>query len=55
MSDVEALWIKIKLNARKVPIGGIYRPPRSPVDILDKLKKNCMGLKFTHKGNIMVL
>lgn len=54
MSDAEALWIKIKLIARKVHIGGIYRPPRSSVHILDELK-NYIGLKFTHEDNIMVL
>lgn len=52
--DVEALWIKTKLNNSTVFIGGMYRPPNSPADVMIKLQ-TYMDLNLRHEDNILLL
>lgn len=37
--DVEAVWIKTKLNNRTVFVGGVYRAPNSPVEHILQLRQ----------------
>lgn len=52
--DVEALWIKTKLNNRTVYIGGVYRAPNSPVEMLLKLR-GYMDSNLRYGDNILLL
>lgn len=51
---IEAVWIKTKLNNRTVFIGGVYRPPNSPVEYILQLRR-FMDSHFREKDNIILL
>lgn len=51
---IEAVWIKTKLNNRTVFIGGVYRPPSSPVEYILQLRR-FMDSHFREKDNIILL
>lgn len=38
-ADIEAVWIKVAFKNRAIHIGGIYRPPNSPLHVLSTLRQ----------------
>ena len=54
MDGVEAIWVQVRVNQRKLLVGGIYRPPNA-FNVQWLNVEHCLDLAFhSARDNILV-
>ncbi len=54
VTNLEAIWVEVKIKSRTILIGGIYRPPNSKADYTDRIHESIERAKSLSMNNIIV-